>query len=409
MQYLGYIALGALTLSAAFASDDASGDPLKGASFFAGQGCLECHSFKGSGATQRASDLGRRRGRDYTPALMASLLWNHGPAMWSAMRNRGIERPTLGADRARDLFAFFYSTRYFDKLGDAGRGKQLFAANGCAGCHGISADSSRASGRNCRGVSVCNSNYGVTATPGGSPIVSWRSLDDPIMLAQQMWNHPISSASPETDSKTRPKLTSQELTDMLVYLQNLPQTRERPVNYSLRFSESGLAASNTQSCGHASCHGSKLELDRRLRNRTLTDVAVAMWNHKQTTIRLQPALARSPVADYVTTVWAGQFFQEGGRTDRGRRVFIRKNCAGCHDGSASGARIMANRPWSAITMVTALWEHGPRIHDEMLRKKLAWPRFNGSEMSDLITYLNSLAQPRQPVLLRAAITYPEQE
>jgi mono/diheme cytochrome c family protein len=394
MQYLRYIAIGTLSLSGALASDGASGDLLKGASFFGSQGCLGCHRFKGIGATQRASDLGNRRGRDYTPALMASLLWNHGPAMWPAMRRRGIERPKLGEDRARDLFAFFYSARYFDKPGDAGRGKRLFAANGCAGCHGIAGDSG----------------FGGTGAPGGSPVMAWRSLDDPIMLAQQMWNHPIGNATAETKSKSwRPKLTSQELTDMLVYLQNLPQARGRRVYETLKFSESGLAAPEAESCGHSQCHGSKPELDRRLRNRTLTDVAVAMWNHKQSTIRLHPALARSPVADYVTTVWAGQFFHEGGRAERGRRVFVAKRCAECHDGSASGAKLSVNRPWSAISMVAAVWEHGPRVNDAMKRRNLRWPRFNGAEMSDLITYLNSLAQPRLPVLLRAAIAHSEQE
>ena len=36
-----------------------------------------------------------------------------------------------------DRSAFFYSTRFFDKPGDAARGKQVFAAKHCGECHGI--------------------------------------------------------------------------------------------------------------------------------------------------------------------------------------------------------------------------------------------------------------------------------
>ena len=69
--------------------------------------------------------------------------------------------------QAADLFAYFVSARYFEKPGDAGRGKQAFAAKHCADCHGIT-DSKAA---------------------GAPPVAKWESLADPVVLAQQMWNH----------------------------------------------------------------------------------------------------------------------------------------------------------------------------------------------------------------------------
>ena len=41
-------------------------------------------------------------------------------------------------------------------------------------------------------------------------------------------------------------------------------------------------------------------------------------------------------------------------------------------------------------MVSALWDHGPRMLELMKERKLAWPRFTAMQMSDLIAYLNSL-------------------
>ena len=46
--------------------------------------------------------------------------------------------------------------------------------------------------------------------------------------------------------------------------------------------------------------------------------------------------------------------------------------------------------YSDITMVSALWQHGPRMLELMTQRKLAWPRFTTQQMSDLIAYLNSL-------------------
>ncbi|MEI9971911.1 MAG: hypothetical protein WDO73_07535 [Ignavibacteriota bacterium] len=94
-------------------------------------------------------------------------MWNHGPVMWSAIDAAHIETPKLSPEDAADLFAFFYSARYFDQPGDAARGQQTFAAHQCGVCHGI--EDSRAE--------------------GAPPVVHWESLADPVMLVRQMWNH----------------------------------------------------------------------------------------------------------------------------------------------------------------------------------------------------------------------------
>ena len=41
-------------------------------------------------------------------------------------------------------------------------------------------------------------------------------------------------------------------------------------------------------------------------------------------------------------------------------------------------------------MVSALWDHGPRMLEPMKQREVAWPRFTAQQMSDLIAYLNSL-------------------
>jgi hypothetical protein len=43
-------------------------------------------------------------------------------------------------------------------------------------------------------------------------------------------------------------------------------------------------------------------------------------------------------------------------------------------------------------MVSALWHHGPQMQEQMKSKSIAWPRFSGKEMADLIAYLSSGAK-----------------
>jgi hypothetical protein len=40
-------------------------------------------------------------------------------------------------------------------------------------------------------------------------------------------------------------------------------------------------------------------------------------------------------------------------------------------------------------MVSALWRHGPAMLEQMRKDGVPWPRFEGSQMADLIAYLNS--------------------
>ena len=54
-----------------------------------------------------------------------------------AMRDRNVHAGDLSEQGGDDLFAYFYSARFFDKPGDAARGKRLFSSKHCAECHGL--------------------------------------------------------------------------------------------------------------------------------------------------------------------------------------------------------------------------------------------------------------------------------
>lgn len=358
----------ALFVCGVSAAGAAAGEAKRGEQLFKTQQCVRCHSVNGQGGSY-APDLARRIDRNYTPTVMAGLMWNHAPEMWAAMKRENVALPALTTEQAADLFAYFVSARYFERPGDAGRGKQLFSSKRCADCHGITE----------------------AKAGGGPPVAKWESLADPVVLAQQMWNH--GGAMQKAVSQkgiTRPTLAAQELADVLVYLQNLPETRKLAANFSFPPSDSG--AQLFQSKGCAGCHTGKLALESRLHNQTLTGIAAAMWNHQPQMKQPSPELSQEEMRQILGHVWMRQYLQGGGNAGRGKKVFEDKQCASCHNAGSGGAPKLAKGKdaYSDITMVSALWQHGPKMLDAMAQKKVDWPRFTTAQMADLIAYLNSL-------------------
>ena len=345
------------------------GDSERGAKLFENERCVQCHSVNGKGG-KMGMDLSSRVDRGFTPALLSSTMWNHAPVMWAAMEGAGIERPKLSPTDAADLFAYLYSTRFFDKPGDAARGKQTFAGKHCADCHGIS--ESRAE--------------------SAPPVVKWGSLGEPMVLVQQMWDH--SSSMREAFARRKiawQELTAQELSDILAYLRNLPETRGMPVRFSFGSGEGGQAIFESKGC--VKCHVGKLALEDRLHNLALTEIAVDMWNHAPRMIQPVPQLSEDEMRQLLSYLWMRQFVYAKGDVSRGKQVFTAKRCAECHLGGQNGAPPLPGqgRGYSEVTIISALWKHGPQMFTRMRQSKIGWPRFNNpQQMSDLVAYLNSV-------------------
>lgn len=369
------IALLVLTESVA-AAKVVPGDSKRGSELIRSQGCTTCHRIGGDGGTT-GPDLGKARGRNYTPASMASAMWNHAPAMWSSLEAAGAAKPVITEAQAGDLFAYFQSIRYFDKPGDAARGKRVFAASRCGECHGRS-----------------------TAMFGGAPpIASWKAAASPIVFAQQMWNHfPKMEAAMAKQKIGWTALTSQELTDILVYVQALPETRGMAREFALNGDGRGEALFTEKGC--KGCHQGSLDLDKRRLTGTVTDFAAAMWNHAPA-MRAEakkfgkpfPALEAGEMQDLMSFLWDQQIYGEQGNAIKGGRVFAKKQCTSCHTAGGAGPDLKARLHGNvrSFSMVSTLWQHGPAMLKGMQAKQLAWPVFTDGEMLDLVAYLNGLS------------------
>src|SRR3990170_1228393 len=175
------------------------GTPERGQKLFTEKRCVVCHRVAGKGGTV-GPDLGRR-GHHVSLTQFAALMWNHGPAMWAKMRERGIQVPRLTGQEMADVVAYLYVSHYFDQpaLGRA-QGRQLVQSRGCLTCHSVRG----------KGGKV------------GADFATSRVVGTAAGVVAAMWNH---SRFMESQARKQdiswPALTGRELGDIATYLGSL--------------------------------------------------------------------------------------------------------------------------------------------------------------------------------------------
>lgn len=361
------------------------GDAQAGAETLRRRRCILCHSIRGVGG-YLAPDLGRRSTRRFTPSGLAAMMWNHGPAMWEAMARRKFPVPRLSPREVSDLYAYFYSLRYFDPPGDAARGKDVFVKKSCFRCHALAGAP------------------GALASAIGPPVSKWPSLGDPLLWTQNMWNHGAGMAE-ELRQKgiDWPRFSVQEMVDLLVYLQNLPAGQPPEPTLSLGRVSAGEDVFKRRHC--SSCHTLGVDSDEKINllegsrpKTTLTELAVSMWNHRPDMVRRARKLGMEmesfqgeEMAELVAYLFAQHYFETEGNRRRGKRLFASKGCGSCHGRADSPAPSLrrAGRAFLPLGLASAVWRHGPAMLEEMKSRGITWPTLSGRDMDDLISYLNS--------------------
>lgn len=334
------------------------GDSARGAKLFQEQKCVVCHSVNGQGG-KSGPDLGKTVRRAYTPATLASLMWSHAPKMWEAMERASLKAPKLTTQQAADLYAYFYSAGFFEQKGDAGRGKKLFAAKGCAGCH--------------------------QGAGGGAPDVSqWPAITDPIELARQMWNHSPQMKQAMAERKAAlPKLTAAEMNDIIGYLQHLPTASKAQPKYAPASAATGEELFRVKGC--AGCHAGAKQLGKT-GPKSLAELAAALWNHPGKAPK-GSELRPEEMTRLMGYFWTLQFANEGGSAAAGEKAFASKGCNQCHTGGAP--KLAHGEGDNSFGMVAVLWSHGPEMLSQMRGKGMQWPKFGSSDIADLVAYLKT--------------------
>lgn len=340
------------------------GDAQHGALLMKSLGCVQCHSVAGEGG-RGGPALDRTAGRGYSPTDMSAAMWNHAPAMWSAMEKRRMTPPVISQEQAADLFAYLYAARFFEPKGDVQRGRKAFAGKGCADCHNVASANAA----------------------GGRPVINWESVTDAMELARQMWNHaPAMREAALKSGKPVPRVSATEMNDIIVYLQSLPQTRNLKPQATFASAKTGEQLFELKGC--AGCHTGAQSLARGGNAiRGMGEIAAGMWNHAGV-MKQSSALRPEEMTRIVAYVWSLQFGLPTGNVADGRKLYETKGCNGCH--GANPPASVTGENGTPYGMVAALWNHGPAMLKKTSGAKAAWPRLSNEEMNHLITWLGTV-------------------
>lgn len=178
------------------------GNPNNGRELFKKKGCFDCHAVNGLGADE-GPDLGEFEW-GYSITEIAGLMWNHGSAMASSMKEKEIRYPKFSGKEMADLIAYLYFLQFKDQPGSAQTGKKVFMEKGCNQCHGD----------NARGK-----DYAPDLTES-------HALSSPFNMVQIMWNHaPTMEERISEKTLEWPEFSGQEMRDLYAFLQSLANNK----------------------------------------------------------------------------------------------------------------------------------------------------------------------------------------
>jgi mono/diheme cytochrome c family protein len=139
------------------------------------------------------------------------------------------------------------------------------------------------------------------------------------------------------------------------------------------------------------------------RRRSFFELAATMWNHLPEMGALmrekgiqRPQMNAREAGDLIAFLFTLDYFDPPGDVEVGQRLFIDKKCVVCHQvgtyGGVMGPSLdHLSKYGSPILVAASMWNHGPNMAETMSRMGIERPSFSGPELTDLISYLESVA------------------
>jgi len=209
----------------------------------------------------------------------------------------------------------------------------------------------------------------------------------------------------------RPRLESQDISDILAYLRGMGTASGTAPREYLVPGDPNRGRRIFESKGCRSCHevtgeglqGTGPDLRTSDLQRSVSGVAATLWNHgpvmwdKMRELEVEvPTLEPGEMSDLIAFLYFIRFFDRKGDPRAGEAAFRAKGCVGCHatEGTEGiGPDLVTSKALeSPPALAAALWNHAPEMLEKTHEVVVGWPTFESTEMRDLVAYLESLAK-----------------
>jgi mono/diheme cytochrome c family protein len=268
--------------------------------------------------------------------------------------------------------------------GDPSAGRRIFLERGCVRCHAIWGN-------------------GGTLGPDFATLGAERSMQQ---LAGLFWNHtPRMIEAAERRGFQWPTLTERELADVISYLYYVKLFDEPG---DPEFGRRWFRDKHCIECHRLGATGGRVgpALDSYARYVAPIMLAEGMWNHGPTMQARQrangvptPTFEGREMADiqaYIRLASALERRQmvllEPPQPERGQRLFAAKGCVRCHGpagrGTPDGPDLRAATLHLRVSEIAGvLWNHSFVMSSRMRQRGVVFPKFQGTEMADVIAFL----------------------
>lgn len=246
---------------------DEPGNAEAGRQLFQSKRCVECHSIRGQGG-RLGPDLANVA-TQLNPVAWVAAMWNHAPGMFRALAQRGVPFPQFQGTEMVDLQSYIRLSagsgpvdRTYLRPPSAEGGAALFTSKQCIRCHSVGG----------RGGKI---------GPDLARVALPRRYGE---IAVVMWNHaPQMNRLVEAQSVPYPNFESQELADLLAYLNSLPMLWSgTPAAGKAAFIAKGCSGCHAITAGASSVGPNVTRLQNPL---TPQSIARVMWNHGPTMLQ----------------------------------------------------------------------------------------------------------------------------
>jgi cytochrome c2 len=265
-----------------------------------------------------------------------------------------------------------------------------------------------------KGCITCHSIYGKGGKEGPD-LGEHKFYGTYFELAASMWNHlPAMLERMQETGSEFPDLSAGEMEQLIIYLSYMRYIGEKG---NERKGRSLLQKKGCVKCHRIGGSGGDIGPDICVREEYLTGLALieSMWNHVPEMMEVfeerdidRPKFKGNDIVNLAAGIrsYAGptkvpidQHYV--GDPAAGRKLAEEKGCLHCHSDPDEGGDLGPDFEdldfdESATQIAGKMWNHGPKMWENMKEEGLSFPVFEKGEMADVVAYLYSLQLQDDP-------------